>query len=278
MAFVLAGDLDYDQTIALIDRYFGSIEMAPAIKRNEFAEEAPIQGPLVKEVIGPEEEFVRIGYRMPGAKSSDVYKLQMVDMILSNSEAGLIDLNLNQKQLILEGGCYPSIMIDYSYHGFRGSPRADQSLEEVKDLLLSQIELVKQGEFDESLMEAIINDFEVSEIQAASYNQARSFKMMESFQQGLPWKGSDHFIKEMRKLSKQDIVDFANTYYKEDNYVVLYKRNGDRQINQKVEKPPITPVSLNRDVTSPFIDKLLGAKTDKLSPRFSRLQGRYSDS
>ena len=268
MAFVLAGDLDYDQTIALIDKYFGSVPMAAAIERKEFTEEAPLEGPLVKEIFGPEEEFVRIGFRMPGAKSPELHKLTMVDMILNNSEAGLIDLNLNQKQIILNGGSYPSTMIDYSFHSFRGSPREGQSLEEVKDHLLSQIELVKEGKFEASLMEAIINDFEVSEIQGAAYNMSRSFKMMESFQKGLPWRGSDYFIKEMRKLTKQDIVDFANTYYKDNNYVVIYKRNGDRQAGQKVEKPPITPVSLNRDVTSPFVQKLLDAKTEALSPRF----------
>ena len=39
------------------------------------------------------------------------------------------------------------VMKDYSIHGFYGSPKPGQSLEEVKDLLLSQIEEVKDRKF-----------------------------------------------------------------------------------------------------------------------------------
>ena len=78
--------------------------------------------------------------------------LTMVDMVLSNSAAGLIDLNLNQEQEIIGGGCFPYVLKDYSMHGFYGSPKQGQSLEEVKDLLLSQIEEVKKGNFEDWLM------------------------------------------------------------------------------------------------------------------------------
>ena len=43
--------------------------------------------------------------------------LTMIDMVLSNSSAGLIDLNLNQSQKVIGGGCFPMTMKDYSIHG-----------------------------------------------------------------------------------------------------------------------------------------------------------------
>ena len=80
--------------------------------------------------------------------------LTMIDMVLSNSSAGLIDLNLNQSQKVIGGGCFPMVMKDYSIHGFYGSPKPGQSLEEVKDLLISQIEEVKLGNFPDWLVSA----------------------------------------------------------------------------------------------------------------------------
>ena len=40
-----------------------------------------------------------------------------------------------------------------------GSPKDDQTLEEVENLLLEQIELVKAGKFDDWILPAVINDF-----------------------------------------------------------------------------------------------------------------------
>ncbi len=59
------------------------------------------------------------------------------------------DLNLNQKQKVLRAGAYAYFMRDYGIHAFYGQPRQDQSLEEVKDLMLAELENIKNGEFDE---------------------------------------------------------------------------------------------------------------------------------
>jgi hypothetical protein len=68
----------------------------------------------------------------------------MTDMILSNSSVGLLDLNLNQSQKVLSSSSSPIFMKDYSVHYFGGNPREGQSLEEVKNLILGQIEKVKR--------------------------------------------------------------------------------------------------------------------------------------
>ena len=37
-------------------------------------------------------------------------------MIMANGNAGLIDLNLNQKQAVQRAGCSPTFLNDYGYH------------------------------------------------------------------------------------------------------------------------------------------------------------------
>ena len=151
MAICLSGDFDYDETIRLIDKYWGSFERKEDPSFDVIQEE-PIKEVITKEVFGPEAERLYVGFRFDGANSEDAKMLTMMDMVLSNSSAGLIDLNLNQAQKLIGGGCFPYVLKDYSMHGFYGSPKQGQTLEEVKDLLLSQIEEVKAGNFPDWLV------------------------------------------------------------------------------------------------------------------------------
>jgi zinc protease len=143
IAICMSGDLDYEETISLIDKYFGSWESSE-IDPVQFPEEPPISEPVEKTVYGPDAEFLYMGFRFDGRSSRDFILMRLMDMILNNAEAGLIDINLKQQQKVLDAGCSPYGMNDYSLHLFNGRPKDGQSLEEVKDLILGQIELVKK--------------------------------------------------------------------------------------------------------------------------------------
>jgi len=266
MAICLSGDFDYNETIKLIDKYFGSFERKedPSF---EVAKEDEIQKPIIKDVYGPEAERLYIGFRFPGVDSETTNKLGLTDMILSNSTAGLIDLNLNQEQEIIGGGCFPYVLKDYSMHGFYGSPKQGQSLEEVKDLLLAEIEKVKLGDFPDWLIPAIINDFKLEQIKKYESNNGRADQFVESFILDLPWEDFTNKINEMAKLTKQDIIDFANHYYS-NNYVVVYKRQGIDESVLKVAKPKITPVDVNRTSESDFLTAIMDEEVNEIEPVF----------
>lgn len=58
---------------------------------------------------------------------------------------------------------------------------------------------------------------------------------MEEFTSGLDHKVTLDYISEISSLTKQDIVDFANKYFKDNNYVAVYKRKGADNNIVKVE-------------------------------------------
>ena len=266
MAICLSGDFDYDETIRLIEKYWGGFERKedPTF---EVIQEDPITAPVFKEVYGPEAERLYIGFRFDGANTKDAAMLTMVDMVLSNSTAGLIDLNLNQEQEVIGGGCFPYVLKDYSMHGFYASPKQGQSLEEVKDLLLSQIEEVKKGNFEDWLVDAIISDLKLTQIKKLESNSGRANEFVEAFILDVTWEDYQNQISELEKITKQDIIDFVNSRYT-DNYVVVYKRNGEDKSVLKVTKPTITPVSVNREDQSNFLADLLAAETKDIEPVF----------
>jgi predicted Zn-dependent peptidase len=266
MAMCLSGDFDYDKTIRLIDKYWGVFERKQD-PNFEVIKEAPILEPVFKEVYGPESESLYIGFRFDGANTKDAMMLTMIDMVLSNSAAGLIDLNLNQAQELIGGGCFPYVLKDYSIHGFYGSPKQGQSLEDVKNLLLSQIEEVKNGNFEDWLVDAIISDLKLNQIKKSESNSKRANEFVEAFILDIPWQDYQNEMTDLEKITKQDIIDFANDRYA-DNYVVCYKRNGEDKSVMKVTKPTITPVSVNREDQSDFLVDLLAEETEDIEPVF----------
>ncbi|MFV0237993.1 MAG: M16 family metallopeptidase [Flavobacteriales bacterium] len=266
MAIVLVGDLNYDQTIKWIDQSFGGMK-SQELKHPVLPKEKPLTQVLEKEVITPSVASVTFAYRSEGIHSDQRKKVRLLDMILSNSKAGLIDLELNQKNKVQEATCYPNFFNDYGLHTFRGLPKEGQSLEEVRDLILDQINRIKKGDFDEWLIEAVINDLKLNTIKR--YEQATNIATAyyRAFVHFRDWQDELNFLEELKTISKAELVAFANQFYK-DNYVIVYKRRGEDKSLVKVEKPEITPIELNRDKSSHFFQNFSKIKVEAIKPHF----------
>ncbi len=266
MAVILAGDLDYEEAIRIVDRYFGDMQKKE-LTLPVLHKEKPLAGPVVGTVTGPSPASVMLGFRLGGYNSDDDKYVTLIDMILSNTRAGLIDLDLKQKQKVLEAGCSPFELRDYTIHLFWGVPRQGQTLEEVRDLLLGELEKVKEGAFDEWLIQAVINNLRRNEMKQLEDNTSRAFDMMSSFTMDLPWVEKVRFFDDLEKITKPELVAFAREHYG-DNYVIVYKHTGSNDTLVKVEKPEITPVSINRERQSAFYRKFTAEKVPPLQPVF----------
>lgn len=265
-AIVLVGDLEFEPTVKMIDKYFGQFKKGPEPSRY-LANEPPLKSVKEIEVFSPSAERMQFAYRIGGARTQEAKYLKVMNMLLSNSVAGLLDLNINQKQLMQYAGSYPQIMKDYSAHIFNAIPKSGQTLEEARDLVLDQIEKIKKGEFDEWMLEAVINDLKKSEQRALENTDALATRMYDSFILEQTWAEVVADLDELSKITKDDIVRFANEHYK-DNYIVVYKRQGENKNLVRVENPGITPVNLNRENESQFYKDFQNFKVDEIEPVF----------
>jgi predicted Zn-dependent peptidase len=266
MAIVLSGDLDPQRTIELVDKYWGS-KPKGVVPGFTPPVEKTITSPVVKKVYGPEAEYLMMGFRFPGANTRENDLVTMVDMVLANSAAGLLDLNLNQSQKVLSSGSFVMTFKDYSTHVLTGNARNGQKLEEVRDLLLEQIEKVKSGDFPDWLPEAIINDLKLSEMKSAESNNARADMIVNAFIKDIPWEDQVIRIQRLSKITKKDIVEFAKKNYG-NNYAIVYKKTGEDKNVKKVEKPKITPVEVNRQDKSAFLKETEQMQTENIQPVF----------
>ena len=267
MAIMISGDFDPDEAIRLIDERFGYMQPKEVPEYVPPVEE-PITSPRQYEVFGPNAEGVIIGYRFDGGEGTrEADLLIMLDMVLTNGKAGLIDLNLNQSQKVLDAGSEPTLFKDYSTLELSGRAREGQSLEQVRDLLLAQIELVKKGDFPDWLPEAIVNNLRLQQTQQYESNGSRGYAMVDAYIKNIPWERYIFQIDRLSKITKQDIVDFANEKF-DNNYIAVYKKTGEDPNKQQIEKPEINPVNLNREEKSPFVEDLMSNTPNELQPAF----------
>ena len=264
MGVIMSGDFNPDVMIKKVEGTFGYMQNKPLAKY-AFQPEQPITAPLTTEIVGPDAENVTIGFRLPGNKSKDVLLAELVGQILTNGKAGLMDLNLVKKQKLLGASASAFTLIDYGVLFMQGRPTLGQSLEDVKTLMLGEIENLKKGNFDDNLITSIINNQKKAKIQATETYGSRASDLMDAFTSELDWQQQVAYTDQLSKLTKKDIVAFANKYFGQ-NYVVILKRKGENKDIVKVDKPPITPVETNRNAQSAFVKQVNAMPATAVAP------------
>ena len=266
MALILTGDLDPSQTIALVDKYLGDWKVKE-IPEFKFEPEPKRNGVEELTVKSPDEESVAIGFVMPDQNHKDAVIADLVSSILYNGKSGLIDKNLVKKQKVLDAYGFSYLLRDYGIMYFGGNPLQNQTLQNVKDLIIQQITDLKEGNFDEDLIVATINNLKVQRVKEQENIMNMAFVINDLFTTGKSWEEHMKSVDKMSKITKQDVVNFANQWFTE-NYSVVYKLTGEDTTVQKVVKPTITPVEVNREAQSPFLKSIVDHPSKPLTPVF----------
>ncbi len=264
----MSGDFNPDEAIKIINRHFGKLERRDI---EPFAFEYEPEQTSVKEieVKGLEAAYVTVAYRInAGSTSKEAMLASLIDQVLNNGSTGLIDKNVNQQRLVSRANSGVYGLNDYTAFMLQATPKAGQSLDEAKDILLSQIELLKSGKWDESILTAAINNIRFREIASLESNSSRAMKMAMAYLNNQDWEEVVNEIETMSKVTKAELVEFANKVFKNNNYVVVKKVQQEAEQVEKVEKPPITPIQINRDAESDFFKQIKAKKVKPIETEF----------
>lgn len=278
MAVIMVGDLDPDKTIETIDKYFGKMQRKD-VPEFKYEEEKPMEKVVADTVVGLDPALVAIAYPLPSPRNEEVAVAELVGNVLYNGKTGLMDVNLNQAQNVMGSIAYYQSLADYGMIEIVGMPRQGQSLEEVRDLAIRQVEMLKKGEFSEEMLKAVVDNFTVEQYKELRSNNARAMMMMTAFNNHENWADVVSRIDRLSKVTKQQVVDFANKYL--NNYAIVYKLEGNPDL-ARIEKPQITPLTINRDTASQYLKDIQNARPADLTPRFVDFQkdmtvGKYQD-
>ncbi|MDY5969719.1 MAG: insulinase family protein, partial [Bacteroidales bacterium] len=229
----------------------------------------PLTAPIVKTLSGLDPENMMLAFRIDaGNGSRDVMLANLLTEVLNNGKCGLVDVNLNQAQKCI--GAYAGVyaLNDYSAFILGGYPMQGQTLEQLKELLLVQVNLVKQGQFDDWMLEAAINNMKLSIMKRAESNNSRASQMAYAFVEHQDWDDVCKEIDVYGKVTKQDIVNFANRIFKDNNYVFIKKLQGQPDPVAKIAKPAITPIEVGRDNESAYLREIKARQVKPIEPVF----------
>ena len=267
VAVCMAGDFDPDRVIATIDKYFGDWQRSTTLSQPEYAPVKNLTAPVDTTIAGPESETIVLGWKFDGAGSMQADTLNVIGEILSNGKAGLFDLNLNQKMKVMYAQAGTNPMTDYSEFLLIGMPQQGQKLDEVKSLMLGELDKLKRGNFADDLLPSVINNMKLEYYKSLEDNESRANMFVDAFINRRSWPDVVGRLDRIAGMTKQQIVDFAQRHFG-NNYAAIYKIQGQDPTQKKIDKPQITAIPTNRDLRSKFVADIVNSKVEPIKPRF----------
>lgn len=268
MAIALSGDFDPDQMVDIISKYFGHLKPNPNLTRPALPTEGAFTEPVSVEVLGLEAENVNLAWRLPAAAHEDMIALEVLDNVMNNGNTGIIDMNISLPQLTLTSGAYVMEMADGSAYVMYGMPKEGQTLDDVREILIEQIRKLRAGDFPDELVPAVINNLKRNRQFSLFNNSSRADLYVDAFVNGVDWADEVADMDKLDKVTKADVVAMANKYLDPDNFLTLYKRQGQDPNELKIAKPELTPIATNRDVASDFLLEIQNSPVVPIEPVF----------
>lgn len=157
---VIAGDIDFEQTKALVQAYFGEIppgkSVVPILKKYPLPEQFPIRRTDAKTgckigyedtIIDPLIELPQVNYTVVAPPAGpDFYALSLLSDILSNGESSRFQQQIIRKGLASSASADILANVGASLFLVSGTPNADRSLASVKFHLQAQLrEVMAKG-------------------------------------------------------------------------------------------------------------------------------------
>ena len=267
VAICLAGDFDPDKTIAIIDKYFGDWKKSDNLSYPQYAPLKKLMAPVDTTVVGLEAPNVFMAWRTDAAASAQQDTLSVISYLLSNGKAGLFDLDLNNPMKVMGASAQLSSNHDYGMFYLYGLPKEGQDTKEVRRLMLGEIEKLKKGLFSDDLLPSAVNNMKLKYYQSLRKNDERADRFVNAFINDKQWDDEVHSLDRIAKMTKSQIVDFANRFFT-DGYVTVFKAQGNDTTIHKIEKPHITPIPTNNDKQSEFLKEIVNTKPEPIQPRF----------
>ena len=272
VAICMSGDFNPDEAMDIITKYFGDWEKKEDLKQPEIEAQPELTAVVEKEVVTPNPESVLLSWRFDGINSHQSDTLALLAQVLHNGKAGLLDLDLNLPQKVNSSESEIVSYCDYTAFLLAAMPQPGQTLESLRDLLVQEVEKVRNGDFSDDLVKSIITEKKLAEQHMLEENEARAMQYVDAFTNDVDWADAVGKLGRIEKLTKEDIVAFAKKHLKVDNYVCVYKRIGEDKNVKPVEKPAITPIQMNRDTVSVFAKDILSGEVKPIEPVFVDLK------
>jgi predicted Zn-dependent peptidase/predicted Ser/Thr protein kinase len=263
-ALLLAGDVDPEQAIAVLERELGKWQPRPLPAR-EPRPLAPLTGEVRRVAKGMELPLVMVGWHTDPQGHADEDAVAALGQLLDHlglKHAATVRIQTFHWQLV-EAGVL----------GVMTFPVAGQPQDEALAVLDDVVRRIQAGEFSQETLAAVLFNYTLSLERAPDTNSDRLTRMASTFLGGRGWAHEVDRRKRVAALTKADLVRVAAKYLGKQR-VVIMSEVGPHQM-PPVKRPVVTPLQPKENLRSAFVTKLLAEETVRIPPRFVDEGGDY---
>lgn len=218
----VVGDIDYDKTLKLIDKYYGGIQSGKTITKNKFTGEQVTEEIRedIYDNIHLEGKF--IFYKVPGSGTKDYYSMNIINAILSDGESSRLYDEIEYK-------CGLVNEIDSSLYGMENSSLFNitaiamkgKSLNEIEQKIDMILEDIKSGNISDWEIEKVRNRLETyfSSRRQSVISIADKFSYLKIFYNDCAKINFE--LLDYMSVSKSDLIETANKYLNRNQRLVL---------------------------------------------------------
>ncbi len=258
MVIVLSGDIRAEEAVDIIGRTLGKISAKPRPESPKF----PVK-PLTEErrvsLNYPGSESLAIAWPTVGVDHPDAAALEIADVILSNQRAGLLDLGPVHKGDLRSVMTQPQFLRDCGWQEIVAEPAEGQTPEQALAHVDVQLERLRQGDFEEWLVEAASAELNQQlEVELES-DVARVSRIVECMVTSGDLRQLKSQSDRLKKVTKADVVRVAKQWLGAGRAVV-FRRNGERQ-TEKVNFPLPEAAAFDASRQSTFYHELMSRQS-----------------
>ena len=218
----LVGDLDPQETIALIENTFGKIPAAPT-PTARVPVEPEQRGERRVEVEFDAEPAIVIGFHKPGVGHPDDNVFDVIDAILSEGVTSRL-----YKKLVREQRLAASVHTDASHPGVRepnlfivmATPLAPHTTAEVETAIYEELDRLKREPVSPKELERVINNLDADMVRALRSNSGLASQLTMYQAVAGDWRYILRSRDKIAAVTAEDVQRVATTYFTKSNRTV----------------------------------------------------------
>ena len=267
MGLILAGDINPEMVVPLLERTFGQLERGVKPVREKISAPAIVGQPVEKflfpmPIIG----MSAMVYRAPSEMDPDAPALKVAMRLLSNdNNTGLLDELTNNNRVYLS-------MAEHIGLNQEGAlavmvvPKLLCKVKTAENLCLQQIEKLKNGDFTDEQLQAVKKSIARDNEMELETITKRSEQMVAAMSAGVTWEDYMKLSASIDGITRDDVARVARKYFT-DNFYRFHKKNGRMPVEQ-IAKPEYTPVRpQHADDKSAFAKRLELLPVQDVAPK-----------
>jgi predicted Zn-dependent peptidase len=239
----VVGDIDPEETLKLINRYFGGIPVQ-ALDPWPVTEEPVQTGERRVDVTFDAKPQLMIGFHKPAPPSFDDYVLDVAEAVLSKGRTSRLYRGLVETTHLAEsidavnglpGARYPSLFV------VTAMPRSPHGAGDVEKAVYAELDRLKEEPIPETELRKTKNQMKADYIRHLNSNSGLAGML--SYYEILmgDFRYLTNYIQVIEKISPDDVMQAARKYFQKDNRTVatLVSRSGSgktRQISPSEKK------------------------------------------